>query len=99
MPLSTVTTLEAFRASLDPKDLIIHDLAARMLKTRYDPLASNAYRAWVSKAVTVTVSKAVSESVSKAVTVTVSKAVSESVSKASKKEVKAVQVPATPSTT
>jgi hypothetical protein len=83
MPLSTVTTLEAFRASLDPKDLIIHDLAARMLKTRYDPLASNAYRAWVSKAVTVTVSKAVSESVSKA----------------SKKEVKAVQVPATPSTT
>jgi hypothetical protein len=46
MPLST---LEAFKASLDPKDRIIHELAAAMLKTRYDPRRSNAYRSFLEQ--------------------------------------------------
>jgi hypothetical protein len=45
MPLST---LDAFKASLDPKDRIIHELAATMLKTRYDPRRSNAYRSFLA---------------------------------------------------
>jgi hypothetical protein len=39
-----------FYASLDQKDKIIHDLAAKMLKTRYDPKRSNAYMKWTAKA-------------------------------------------------
>lgn len=45
MPLST---LDAFKASLDPKDRIIHELATTMLKTRYDPRRSNAYRSFLA---------------------------------------------------
>ncbi len=39
--------LDAFRAALEPKDRLIHDLAAKMLKTRYDPKRSNAYLAYL----------------------------------------------------
>lgn len=41
--------IAAFRAALDPKDRIIHDLAIRMLKTRYDPLRCNAFLEWKKK--------------------------------------------------
>ena len=46
MPLST---LDAFKAAMDPKDRIIHELATTMLKTRYDPRRSNAYRSFLEK--------------------------------------------------
>jgi hypothetical protein len=36
----------AFQAWLQPKDRIIHDLAVKMLKTRYTPERSNAWIAW-----------------------------------------------------
>jgi hypothetical protein len=36
----------AFLAWLSPKDRIIHDLAVKMLKTRYIPERSNAWIAW-----------------------------------------------------
>ncbi len=36
----------AFYAWLSPKDRIIHDLAVKMLKTRYTPERSNAWAAW-----------------------------------------------------
>ncbi len=42
--------LTAFRASLDDKDRLIHDLAARMLKTRYTPERTNAYAAFAAAA-------------------------------------------------
>ena len=35
--------LEAFYASLGPKGRLIHELAAKMLKTRYSAEKSNAY--------------------------------------------------------
>jgi hypothetical protein len=41
--LEDAPILAAFTASLSPKDRIIHDLAAKMLKTRYDPKRSNAF--------------------------------------------------------
>jgi hypothetical protein len=47
MPSST--QIAEFYASLSPKDKLIHDLAAKMLKTRYDPVRSNAYIAFASK--------------------------------------------------
>lgn len=31
---------------LSPKDKLIHDLAVQMLKTRYTPERSNAWKAW-----------------------------------------------------
>ena len=34
---------------MDEKDRIIHDLAVRMLKTRYDPKRSNSFLTFVSK--------------------------------------------------
>lgn len=40
---------QAFRASLDDKDRLIHDLAVRMLKTRYTPERTNAWSAWAAK--------------------------------------------------
>jgi hypothetical protein len=36
----------AFYTSLTPKDRLIHELAATMLGTRYDPKRSNAYLAF-----------------------------------------------------
>jgi hypothetical protein len=39
--------IAAFFASLSPKDRIIHDLATKMLGTRYDPKRSNAYLAFM----------------------------------------------------
>lgn len=49
-PKDGATTLTAFRASLDDKDRLIHDLAVRMLKTRYTPERTNAYAAFVASA-------------------------------------------------
>jgi hypothetical protein len=49
----SVTTLlseglehDAFLEWLSPKDRIVHDLAVKMLKTRYTPERSNAWIAW-----------------------------------------------------
>jgi hypothetical protein len=42
-PPETKNLLDSFYKSLDPKDKIIHELAAKMLKTRYDPRRSNAF--------------------------------------------------------
>jgi hypothetical protein len=38
-----MVTLETFRDSLDAKDRLIHDLASKMLKTRYSVTRSNAF--------------------------------------------------------
>jgi hypothetical protein len=38
-----IAQVEDFKASLSPKDKIIHELAATMLKTRYDPKRTNAF--------------------------------------------------------
>ena len=38
-----------FRESLTPKERIIHDLAATMIKSRYSPHRSNAYLAFLKK--------------------------------------------------
>ena len=42
-------TVEEYIASLSPKDRIIHDLAAKMLKTRYDPKRTNGYQQFLKK--------------------------------------------------
>ena len=42
-PTTDEAKIAAFKASLSPKDKIIHDLAAKMLKTRYDPKRTNAF--------------------------------------------------------
>ena len=47
-PTDEEAKIAAFIASLSPKDRIIHDLAAKMLKTRYDPKRTNAYLKWVA---------------------------------------------------
>jgi len=51
--MDSSTTYDAkiaeFKASLSPKDRIVHELAATMLKTRYDPKRSNAYLKWSAK--------------------------------------------------
>lgn len=39
----------AYRASMDDKDRLIHDLAAKMLKTRYSVERSNGYKAFKMK--------------------------------------------------
>ena len=46
--LEDAPLLAAFTASLSPKDRIIHDLAAKMLNTRYDPKRTNAYLKWIA---------------------------------------------------
>ena len=38
--------VQTFYDSLSPKDKIIHDLAAKMLNTRYTPERSIAWKAW-----------------------------------------------------
>lgn len=38
--------IAAFQAWLSPKDRLIHELAVKMLKTRYTPQRSNAWLAW-----------------------------------------------------
>ena len=43
-----MTLLEQWLASMDQKDRIIHDLAVRMLKTRYDPTRCNAFLNFVA---------------------------------------------------
>jgi hypothetical protein len=40
--------LKAWLASLDQKERIIHELAVRMLKTRYDPARSNSFLNFVA---------------------------------------------------
>jgi hypothetical protein len=45
----TPTELAEFRASLDEKDRVIHDLAISMLKTRYQPERTNAWIRWIKK--------------------------------------------------
>lgn len=42
-------TVVAFYASLEPKDRLIHELAAAMLKTRYDVTRSSAYIAFIAE--------------------------------------------------
>jgi hypothetical protein len=37
----------AFLASLEPKDRLIHELAIKMLKTRYTPERSNKWGEWL----------------------------------------------------
>jgi hypothetical protein len=49
MDAMTPPTLEAFYAAMEPKDRIIHELAAAMLKTRYNPRRSNAYRSYAAE--------------------------------------------------
>lgn len=41
--------LQAWLASLDQKERIIHELAARMLKSRYDPARSNSFLNFIAK--------------------------------------------------
>jgi hypothetical protein len=43
-------TVAAFYASLEPKDRLIHELAAAMLKTRYDVTRSSAYLSFIKEA-------------------------------------------------
>ena len=43
-------TVVAFYASLEPKDRLIHELAAAMLKTRYDVTRSSAYLTFAAAA-------------------------------------------------
>jgi len=43
-----MTLLEQWLASLDQKERIIHELAIRMLKTRYDPSRSNSFLNFVA---------------------------------------------------
>jgi len=38
----------AFQKALSPKDRVIHDLAVKMLKTRYTPERSNAWAKWAA---------------------------------------------------
>jgi hypothetical protein len=51
-PISTNAKVNAERQKfydwLSPKDKLIHDLAVKMLKTRYTPERSNAWKARVS---------------------------------------------------
>jgi hypothetical protein len=44
--MNTSTERAAFLASLEPKDLLIHELAVKMLKTRYTPERTNSWAAW-----------------------------------------------------
>jgi hypothetical protein len=46
MPTPSPKELADFRASLAPKDIIIHDLAIKMLKSRYTPERTNAWIRW-----------------------------------------------------
>jgi len=46
MPTPSPKELADFRASLSPKDVIIHDLAVSMLKSRYTPERTNAWARW-----------------------------------------------------
>lgn len=41
--------VRAFKAQLEPKDRLIHELAGTMLKTRYTPQRSNAWKEWKQK--------------------------------------------------
>jgi hypothetical protein len=41
--------VRAFYEQLSPKDQVVHDLAVKMLKTRYIPQRSNAWIQWKSK--------------------------------------------------
>jgi hypothetical protein len=51
MPIPTNDTdIQAFMAWLSPKDRLIHELAATMLKTRYTPHRSNAWIAFQKEA-------------------------------------------------
>ena len=43
------STVDEFYASLSPKDRLIHELAVKMLKTRYDPVRTNAYLEFLKK--------------------------------------------------
>lgn len=47
---------DRFLASLDEKDRIIHELAKKMLATRYDPARTNAFGTWVASVSTVSAS-------------------------------------------
>ena len=49
MSSSTSTSVSQFIESLEPTDRIIHNLAEKMLKTRYDPRRTNAYNVWLKK--------------------------------------------------
>ena len=40
---SQATLLEEWRAAMDEKDRVIHDLAAKMLESRYCPERSNSF--------------------------------------------------------
>ena len=40
--------VQEFVNGLSPKDRIIHELAAKMLATRYTPERSNAWKAWTA---------------------------------------------------
>ena len=44
------STVDEFYASLSPKDRLIHELAVKMLKTRYNPVRTNAYLEFLKKA-------------------------------------------------
>ena len=43
------TKRDAFFASLSPKDRLIHELATKMLRTRYTPERSNAWQQWLAQ--------------------------------------------------
>jgi hypothetical protein len=47
--LGMPSTVDEFYASLSPKDRLIHELAVKMLKTRYDPVRTNAYLEFLKK--------------------------------------------------
>jgi hypothetical protein len=46
---ATTPERQAFYTSLSPKDRVVHDLAIRMLKTRYTPERTNAWAEWLKK--------------------------------------------------
>ena len=39
--------IEAFKKSLNEKERVVHELAAAMLKTRYDPKRLTIYKEWL----------------------------------------------------
>jgi hypothetical protein len=41
--------IDAFKASMDAKDRLIHELAEKMLKTRYSVERSNGFKKFLSK--------------------------------------------------
>ena len=43
-PVKDTEKKTAFEASLTPAEKIVHDLAKRMLKTRYNPVQCNLFR-------------------------------------------------------